>query len=779
VSIVFARGPAWAARSGDTLTAEMSYRGDGKKAARRTWQRSQLDPALTAWFAAASDGDQVEVFADIDSEGRPVQIRMAHPPVNLQPAPDQARLQTVEQRGGGANPYTFIPALLPEEMPPGLGEAAPETHGVIDPGDQWSGFLVLRLETQTPMLLPDPEAATRNAKKHATYPVRLGVDGKPLLHGASVKGALRSAYEAVTGSRFAVFRSHESPLAYRRPASDKADAAARVESDGNGGLRFRICKPIPVPLYDPPPHLGRRGVRQKARATGAARDLITREGRPADWGALHGKEVWYATRLAGQAGNTREVVREVTLTTEPKPRDADGRGWLSVTGRSIELKASERLFVDAGQPTIPVEDHHHALWHAVLASYRDAAEYSEPGTDRNGKELARSRHVVTEGSPVPERLAEGDLVYLDLKKPPPARVPARGQRAQPAPMTVTVVHPVMIGRLPYSTAPSDLLHESLHPARELSELSPADRLFGWAPGGSGSGRRSSSGYRGRVRVESVTCTTTDWLTSHDPSGVTLAPLSSPKPTQFRFYAASDAKGSPIPRQAEKGDGYTGGIRGRKAYWYPNSVPDGYWAPGAAEPDATIREWQDPSGEKTSQNSTHLGWVKKGTEFTVRLFIDAASRAELAPLIWLATLPGCPLRLGAGKPLGFGAVTVSIDWPTTELRTGQALRDCWLDLARPEPAGQEQIQVLAAEFDELATDSPVLAPAVAAWRRVTEGLAQPIHYPRTQQQPEAETYRWFVANEQIEHGNAKYGFALPHVLEGDQRLPHLPPARDSS
>ena len=157
---------------------------------------------------------------------------------------------------------------------------------------------------------------------------------------------------------------------------------------------------------------------------------------------------------------------------------------------------------------------------------------------------------------------------------------------------------------------------------------------------------------------------------------------------------------------------------------------------------------------------HLGWVREGTEFTIRLFLDAVPRAELGPLVWLATQPGCPLRLGAGKPLGFGAVTISIDWPAAELRTGQALRGCWVDLARLQPVGHEQIETLAPEFEDLATSHPVLAPAVAAWRKVAQGLDVPIHYPRTRKEPEAETYRWFVANEQIEHGQPKYGLPCP-------------------
>ena len=778
MSVIFTRGPARAARSGETLTAEMSYRADGKKATARTWQRSQLDPALAAWFADAADGDQVEVLADIDGEGRAVLIRMASPPVIIVPKPCQERLDAVALHGGGVNPYTFIPALPRTELPEELGNAEPGPHGVIDPDGHWSGWLTLRLVTRTPLLLPDPETATRDAEDHATYPVRLGPDGEPLLHGASVKGALRSAYEAVTGSRFGVFRGHDRALAYRQPATTPQVTPARVESDGQGGLRFRLCAwpPLPVPLYQTPADRPRPGQRTRrlARATGSAQAMITAEDGAQDWRKLHGREVWYTTRNAGQPGKTRTVVDEVTLATETRPDGAAGKGWLSITGRSIENKASERLFTASGTSAIPVEARHHELWHAVLASYRDAAEYNEPGTDKAGRKLERSRHVPLDDD-VPARLAEGDLVYLSLAEAPTRGGARPGQRRAPGPADVTAVHPVIFGRHPYSRSPGQALDHSLHPATELDDLSPADRLFGWVAAGNGAGRRSSSGYRGRLRVEAVTCQTADWLTDHGPAGgITLAPLSSPKPTQFRFYAASDANGTPTDRAAAKEHGYRSGLRGRKAYWYPSPAPDGYWDPsGPALPGGRFREWQAPEGAKSSQTSTHMGWAREGTEFTVRLFLDAVPGPELGPLIWLASQEGCALRLGAGKPHGFGAVTVTIDWPATELRTGDNLRGCWLSLERPAPAPRADIESLAAEFAEVATSSPVLAPAVAAWLKVAQGLDLPIHYPRTRQQPEAETYRWFVENERIEGGSAKYGLALPHSLEADQRLPLLP------
>src|SRR5262249_10543789 len=155
-----------------------------------------------------------------------------------------------------------------------------------------------------------------------------------------------------------------------------------------------------------------------------------------------------------------------------------------------------------------------------------------------------------------------------------------------------------------------------------------------------------------------------------------------------------------------------------------------------------------------------------------LFLDAVPGPELGPLIWLATQDGCPLRLGAGKPLGFGAVTVEIDWDSTELRTQGALRHCWLGLRRPDPAPPQQVQAFAEEF-ERSRSGRELADMLAAFKRVAAGLPEPACYPRTQRVPEAETYRWFVENERIEKRGIRYGFALPHVLEDNQELPFLP------
>src|SRR5262249_53330867 len=66
-------------------------------------------------------------------------------------------------------------------------------------------------------------------KGHKDFPVRVDADGKPLVPPTSIKGMLRSAYEAVTNSRLAVFAGHEDRLADRMPGREGlAPVAARV-----------------------------------------------------------------------------------------------------------------------------------------------------------------------------------------------------------------------------------------------------------------------------------------------------------------------------------------------------------------------------------------------------------------------------------------------------------------------------------------------------------------------------------------------------------------------
>lgn len=95
------------------------------------------------------------------------------------------------------NPYSFVPfGERPKEGP--LADARPSGHARYS-GDALSGTLEFTMEVCTPLLIPD--RWDKGDAGHRRFGVLVDHDGAPIVHGASIKGALRSAYELVTCSR--------------------------------------------------------------------------------------------------------------------------------------------------------------------------------------------------------------------------------------------------------------------------------------------------------------------------------------------------------------------------------------------------------------------------------------------------------------------------------------------------------------------------------------------------------------------------------------------------
>jgi CRISPR-associated protein (TIGR03986 family) len=312
-------------------------------------------------------------------------------------------------------------------------------------------------------------------------------------------------------------------------------------------------------------------------------------------------------------------------------------------------------------------------------------------------------------------------------------------------------------------------------------------VFGWVPadGAQTDGNTGSSGYRGRLSVRQIQCTTDDWrpesFPSEDPKvGVVLAPLSTPKPTQYRFYASpAQATGEPMARSATKAEGYAAGgaLRGRKMYRWRQEDPS-YWQPKSA-----TREANDPQEylalaeqrKKEKQVSRHRSWVRPGVTFEVTLFVDGVPEAELGALLWLLTREdAAPLRLGAGKPYGFGVVRAGLDLDTTQLWDADGVAAGWRSLARPKSAEPDRLTGLAARFEEVAKAHKVLAEAVASYLAAAAPVDHQVHYPRPTKEPVPENYKWFGANDKEAGRAVKEGWALPHVRAEEQRLPYLPP-----
>lgn len=756
-----------------------------------------LDPALRDWLQGDQPGGEVEVELHPNGSIRRISpvARPAAAPAPPQAAapiaapPTPTRAQPVEQPvsrprppaedrpvAAFCNPYNFVPAQPRKVGGKALGDSPPAGHQAWLP-DLFSGTIDLVITTKTPLLLPDlpldPDA------NHKEYPVRLGPDGRPYLAPTSVKGMLRAAYEAVTNSRMAVFKGHESRLADRMPAQRLQTLPARVESeDGKLVLAVfsRPCGPSAgmamLPCYEQ-----RSNQPDKGRSRAGLRYEDTGQ-----WPA-HGEQAWVQVSSPGYVTRIRQ--------SEPQERGWLS-GWVCITGANINNKRSERVFIDDEAAQLyDLDDAAKALWRELVLDYKQTHERDllkrkgRPG-DYLGSEpgkTAWSRHIYTQGS---EELAEGDLCYVQLDK--------QG--------TIRGLYPVTLSRVLQEVAPADLLPESLQPARRLEELSPADRVFGWVrqQNADDETAREAAAYRGNLRVGPVKCLDAEAIEQFGQP-VPLAILGQPKPQQARFYGACNAWGDPLqpglpPNQARYG--HNQGLRGRKVYPHHRGLPATYWArpweDRTQQADGGYyQEYRRPkdrtgSEQRDDQNRSITGWVKPGVKFSCRVQVNNLSAVELGALLYLVALPAEHYhRLGGGKPLGFGSVRVGLR--AIDLADGQAIRAAYRTLDAVPAAGRvlratagqpellELIKPLIAEFGLVVKAEFGTLDALNAFKRAAEGCGDlPVHYPRAGSggpDPDGKSYEWFVANNQTgQHHHPDAWQSLPSLASGTG-LPSLP------
>ncbi len=763
--------------------------------------------------------------------------------------PRDTRHSPPEPLNAFINPYGFVPAPQRDERHPALGDVNDPADRHRLPGhdrlreDRWSGTIGVTLTVGTPLLLLDTPRVERDEETgHATYPVLerkvTTPDGRkerrPHLPPTAVKGMLRSAYEAVTDSRFGVFTGHDGRLGYRMAARDGlASIPARVIGDGD------TAEIELLPGTTPAGHQGRHGSPMHAAWLPSywtsADSKNVRGPDQTDFNIVmpdgsrprHGQRVrariqlvqhhrwdrrsdthtpdfqlWWIRSLAEPGHEPAQA----PLQTSKQPRGASwyepiGRekvvdGWVCVTNRNIDRKHDERVFFfdtdDDLRETYPLDKRLRGIWRDIIHGYAAAhrpGELKSPDPKSPGA-VVSSRHLVSWKDGEPEKLTDGDLIYV--------RLDARGE--------IDSLYPVTIARELFSVPPSALLHHSLRPAETISELSPADRVFGWVrtedwaedqavPGGDD----RADAWLGSVRIGPVVCDQTSDAPADKknlpPSaggpaverfqgrGLPLAILGQPKPGQGRFYVGAERNGHPAPLPAglPKGDWFVSAgrmLRGRKVYPHHAGLPDGYWKDPIKDRTQQLdggryQEYRRPrkstvpednpranplnrdgtafatleSGgvkdeNRDDQNRSINGWVRPGTTFTFTVDIRNLTAVELGALLWLLDLgadpdadPGRFHRLGLGKPLGFGSVRLTVDPARTDLRTGGSWADFYRSLTPEEPlsdgfpaAARETVE----EFRKAVAGGQQFekVPHIRAFLAAATGdPSTPVHYPR--------------------------------------------------
>jgi len=708
----------------------------------------------------------------------------------------QQRIFQQEERDDGGyrffNPYNFVRFLpLPYNHSTGRNNSSgPDLNKLIDSGkadlalvgkcpppghDRYvalSGRIECRAEAVTPLFISDSHEIIVGERKHRSYRF-FRYDGEKALPAASIRGVIRSVFEAATNSCMAVFNG-EKKLSYHFPAEEASKMVpARVEKkDGKLVLRL-LPGTTPVDtarrprgkLYAAWVHLyglnNLKTARDFPTTTYSRRKQVAI---PDGWDAKktvfallepekhlkRGFEFWNVKQLAIDKDELPQPNRKLGERVEP--------GWLYVTNHNIKNKHDERFFFRVSEANRDIPEHLPLTgkvkedWAELIRDYQERRKKEiekrrEEGKDPAqvyGDDMAISSYIL-EGD---GKLCEGDLLYAILKGE------GRGLEA-------VRLAPASVPRVSYDDSMEDLLPENLKACANYSELCPACRIFGWVRGDSGDGadEKDRVAYKGRLRFHHGR------LTEDKGSfKVSLAILSSPKPTTTRFYLIKKDGGT--LEGLEDSECYynclKNRLRGRKFYRHHS------------RPRREEYERKGGDARNDEQNRTLLDALNPESSFQFAIDFDNLAAVELGALLWSLEIDGCCHRAGYAKPLGFGSLKIDVlnvsvldvlkrysslespAWFTVE----RAERQKWVESFKA--AMVEKYQP-GGKFDDL----PNIKDMINMLGETPSGL--PVHYPRPHRdaREDGKNYVWFMGNKR---GGRNHGPRLALSFPGEDMLP---------
>lgn len=671
----------------------------------------------------------------------------------------EARSVTPVEAGDGyrfLNPYNFVRSPRPPKISPDNIDTLLLSRCPVPPHDRMvglSGTIECEIKVLSPLFVSDstPHYASEADRKkgHKTFRFfhyDFGAGPEPALPASSLRGMVRSVFEAVTNSCYVHFE-YNKRLSYHLPAAEALKLVpARAEKDEHGHWRLRLLPGTARLIVDERPSklYAARVERYKALAPGRKRRQ-ERGAKPSKpnpvglKGLQHGDlcfalaeelsfpPVWNVIKLA----RTREE-----LLPEQDSRQKIFEGYLCLNNQNIEAKRFERFFFRAGQHTnepefITLPDDVREKYGELIQDYqsrhadrvkkwrRDGKDPACVRIEGDIKEAAFSRFILAESC----QLQEGDLVYAMLS----------GSVQAP---TVKFIVPVAVPRVSYERKVAQLLDSHLWKCSDYWHLCPACRMFGWVYGRDQEDKVLNNdqitAYAGRVRFEHARLLAGQQVKALPP--VTLSILSTPKPTTSRFYL-KPRDGKPRPGQDDHQAGYDNPdniLRGRKVYRHQGHSGDQtYWCD-------QNREYH--SATKSDQNRTVEGALLPGTQFEFKLEFENLAPVELGALLWSLQMEGTQShRLGYAKPLGFGSIHITIRQVSVidpSERYGDALGNGKQTLT---PSKREALivqfkQAMSRVYGQPFEELPHVQDLLVLLGEPDPSL--PVHYPRPTREPSA-------------------------------------------
>lgn len=220
---------------------------------------------------------------------------------------------------------------------------------------------------------------------------------------------------------------------------------------------------------------------------------------------------------------------------------------------------------------------------------------------------------------------------------------------------------------PLDFVPNDLLN---NPKPDM-----ADAIFGWTEEWDEKSIVSNESKTivgtakqraGRVFFSDATYTDNAngiWYNNGEP--ITPKILSSPKPTTFQHYLVQDKDKGHDPNHKETLAHYgtppsKTNIRGYKFYWHKGDDP------------LIKYEAKSPDKKHPEKVLTRITPIKSGVHFSSKIHFENLRPEELGILCWVLTLPGetgktYRHKIGMGKPLGMGAIQITLSNINLSLR----------------------------------------------------------------------------------------------------------------
>ena len=512
------------------------------------------------------------------------------------------------------NPYTFVKSKKDVERFKEIEENEKLHTGVIS----------CKLIVKTPLLIPDVEKAIGlTDDKNVEYPfmsIGNSENIRYIIPGSSLRGPIRSTYEALTNSCFVT-------------AGSSQNISTRTKAPFEPGLLMwagnkLVLKPARAYLFKVGDYKSNRNednnnvwciaTQEELRRKYRYGDTIYFEGRTSE----NGKH--FVKKIIEKSDITEDRLEsELEYSTEHNSRDNEvsendkdnngatiKQGYMYI-GEYISKKRHESIFIDKKEPNILSEnlDLAYQKLKETIKIYQNEKINKNLTKDQDGifhhgydqVDFESFENGKIEALPVwykkiNQDETEQNKVYLSFAS---------------------------IGRYNYEKGMGELLGER-QPCTSRNNLCPACRIFGVT------GKNEEKGIASRVRFSDIIIDEDIEFKKYS-----LSPLRSPHPSYLPFYAITsdynqgyDAEGSDI--------------RGRKFYWHHAS-------------------------ENTDINNadTTIEGIKSGI-FSFSVYYEDLTKAQLEHVLWLLCLGEneedgkyC-FKIGHGKPLGYGSAKIIVD-----------------------------------------------------------------------------------------------------------------------